>query len=64
MARVAHLKKLPPVLLRRVRRSYTSDTLIPTIETDEGAYWQRIAGDEHLPVVLRRRELQKENEMY
>ncbi|KAF8272021.1 Mmp37-domain-containing protein [Lactarius quietus] len=54
IARVAHLKKLPPVLLRRVRGSYTSDTSIPTIEADEGAYWQRIAGDEQLPVVLRR----------
>jgi translocator assembly and maintenance protein 41 len=56
IARVAHLKKLPPILLRRVRRSYASDTSIPTIDGDEGAYWQRIAGDEQLPVVLRRRE--------
>jgi translocator assembly and maintenance protein 41 len=54
IARVAHLKKLPPVLLRRVRGSYAGDTSIPTVEADEGAYWQRIAGDEKLPVVLRR----------
>jgi len=54
IARAAHLKKLPPILLRRVRRSYASDTSIPTIDCDEGAYWQRIAGDEQLPVVIRR----------
>ncbi|KAH9989677.1 Mmp37-domain-containing protein, partial [Russula compacta] len=53
LARVAHLKKLPPILLRRVRGRYASDTSIPACETDESAYWQRIAGDEQLPLVLR-----------
>ncbi|KAI0304351.1 Mmp37-domain-containing protein [Multifurca ochricompacta] len=53
VARVAHLKKLPPVLLSRIRARYASDTSIPTFETDEGAYWQRIAGDEQLPLALR-----------
>jgi mitochondrial translocator assembly and maintenance protein 41 len=56
LARVAHLKKLPPVLLKRVRGRYASDTSIPGFETDETAYWQRIAGDEQLPLVLRNRE--------
>ncbi|KAH9969682.1 Mmp37-domain-containing protein [Russula dissimulans] len=52
VARVAHLKKLPPVLLRRVRGGYASDSSLPSFETDEAAYWQRIAGDEQLPMVL------------
>lgn len=56
LARVAHLKKLPAVLLTRVRGRYASNTSIPALETDETAYWQRIAGDEHLPLVLRNRE--------
>jgi mitochondrial translocator assembly and maintenance protein 41 len=56
LARVAHLKKLPPVLLRRVRERFASDTSIPASETDEVAYWQRIAGDEQLPLVIRNRE--------
>ena len=56
LARVAHLKKLPPVLLRRVRGSYASDASIPSVEGDEVAYWQRLAGDEQLPMVLRNRE--------
>ncbi|KAI0250730.1 Mmp37-domain-containing protein [Lactifluus subvellereus] len=53
LARVAHLKKLPPVLLRRVRGCYANDASIPAPETDEAAYWQRIAGDEQLPLVVR-----------
>jgi len=53
VARVAHLKKLPPVLLRRVRDVYASDSSLPSYETDEAAYWQFIAGDEQLPMVLR-----------
>lgn len=53
LARVAHLKKLPPVLLKRVRGSYASDSSIPSFEGDEVAYWKRIAGDEELPMVLR-----------
>lgn len=56
LARVAHLKKLPPVLLKRVRGSYASDSSIPSFEGDEVAYWKRIAGDEQLPMVLRDRE--------
>jgi translocator assembly and maintenance protein 41 len=56
LARVAHLKKLPLVLLRRVRGHYASDTSIPTIEADETAHWQRIAGDEQLSSVLRNRK--------
>jgi translocator assembly and maintenance protein 41 len=56
VARVAHLKKLPPVLLRRVRGRYASDASIPAPETDEAAYWQRIAGDEQLPLIVRNRE--------
>jgi len=53
LARVAHLKKLPPVLLSQVRGHYASDSSIPGIESDEVAYWKRIAGDEQLPLVLR-----------
>lgn len=56
LARVAHLKKLPSVLLRRVRGHYASDASIPPFETDETAYWQRIAGDEQLRLVLGNRE--------
>ena len=56
LARVAHLKKLPSVLLRSVRGYYASDMSIPPFETDETAYWQRIAGDEQLPLVLGNRE--------
>lgn len=56
LARVAHLKKLPSVLLRSVRGHYASDISIPPFETDETAYWQRIAGDEQLPLVLSNRE--------
>jgi mitochondrial translocator assembly and maintenance protein 41 len=56
LARVAHLKKLPPVLLRRVREHHSSETPIPTSEADEVAYWQRIAGDEQLSSVLRNGE--------
>lgn len=56
VARVAHVKKLPPVLLRRVRGVYASDSSLPSFETDEAAYWQCIAGDEQLPMVLRNRE--------
>jgi mitochondrial translocator assembly and maintenance protein 41 len=56
LSRVAHLRKLPPVLLRRLRGRYDSDASIPAPETDEVAYWQHIAGDEQLPLVLRKRE--------
>ena len=56
LARVAHLKKLPSVLLKKVRGSYASDSSVPSFEGDEVAYWQRIAGDEQLPMVLRNRE--------
>jgi translocator assembly and maintenance protein 41 len=56
LARVAHLKKLPPTLLSRVRGRYASDSSIPAFESDEVVYWKRIAGDEQLPSVLRNRE--------
>lgn len=54
-ARSAHLKKLPSNLLSRVRNSYSGSGL-PSIEADESAYWVRLAGDEHLPEVLREGE--------
>jgi len=53
LARVAHLKKLPPALLSRVRGRYASESSIPAFESDEVAYWKRIAGDQQLPGVLR-----------
>jgi len=53
LARVAHLRKLPPGLLQRVRGHYSGDSSLPAVETDETAYWQRIAGNEQLPLVLR-----------
>ncbi|KAI0315805.1 Mmp37-domain-containing protein [Amylostereum chailletii] len=52
IARAAHLKKLPSNLLGRVRGQYASATGFPTLEADEGAYWQKIAGDEKLPLVV------------
>jgi translocator assembly and maintenance protein 41 len=56
LARVAHLKKLPPALLSRVRGRYANDSSMPAFESDEVAYWKRIAGDEQLALVLRNRE--------
>jgi mitochondrial translocator assembly and maintenance protein 41 len=56
LARVAHLKKLPPTLLSRVRGRYANESSMPAFESDEVAYWKRIAGDEQLPLVLRNRE--------
>jgi translocator assembly and maintenance protein 41 len=50
-ARSNHLRKLPRDLLSRVKENYLGSGF-PSIETDECAYWIRLAGDENLPKVL------------
>jgi mitochondrial translocator assembly and maintenance protein 41 len=52
-ARAAHLKKLPSNLLNRVKRHYLGQPGVPPIETDENAYWTRLAGDNQLEKVIR-----------
>lgn len=51
-ARSAHLRKLPAGLLEGVRRHYDGRAGFPPLESDESAYWVRLAGDERLPEVL------------
>lgn len=56
-ARAAHLKKLPSTLLTRLTQHY-SRTDMPSKESDESAFWVRLAGDDTLPLVLRSGMLQ------
>ncbi|KAL0961134.1 hypothetical protein HGRIS_006107 [Hohenbuehelia grisea] len=51
-ARAAHLKKLPKNLLDRVKQSYGTQLGGYSIESDESAYWVRLAGDDQLPKVV------------
>ena len=50
-ARAAHLRKLPKVLLERVKRNYNS---VVELQADEGVYWAHLAGDDNLPKVLKK----------
>ena len=52
-ARSAHLKKLPTGLLERVKGRYSGNPEVKELETDEQAYWIKMAGDEKLAEVLR-----------
>lgn len=49
-SRSALLRKLPSNLLTRVRGNY--DHVQPPLDSDESAYWVRMAGSENLPQVL------------
>ncbi|KAJ2927490.1 hypothetical protein H1R20_g9606, partial [Candolleomyces eurysporus] len=53
-ARSAHLKKLPLGLLSRVKQNYEQKGAVDKeLESDEAAYWVKLAGDEQLSQVLR-----------
>ncbi|KIY48638.1 Mmp37-domain-containing protein [Fistulina hepatica ATCC 64428] len=53
ISRAAHLRKLPSNLLAGVKNNYTRSSAFPNLESDESAYWVKLAGDENLPRVLR-----------
>ncbi|ESK87146.1 hypothetical protein Moror_11839 [Moniliophthora roreri MCA 2997] len=52
-ARANHLKKLPKVLLSRVKNYYDANSGY-VIEKDESAYWVKLAGDDRLQKVITR----------
>ena len=51
--RAAHIKKLPPNLRERLTARYSLRSDIPPKESDESAFWLKVAGDKNLEEVLR-----------
>lgn len=50
--RAAHVRKLPAELRKRVDIRFVNKSGMPSKDSDESAYWNRIAGDSTLPSAI------------
>ena len=50
--RASHVRKLPSELRIRIERRFIGKPSIPSKDSDEPAYWARVAGDSSLPGLI------------